>query len=125
MKTVEAVKILAGALGLLCWACPGFLRAQAPPGPLPQVQSKDAAPAPPSIKPKPQLPPRQSILGAWKLNRDDSDDPRQKMQDARGSSSQGGYGGRGHGGGGYPGGGGGGRGGYGGRGQSSESDEAR
>jgi hypothetical protein len=37
--------------------------------------------------------PRTSILGAWKLNRDESDDPRKKMQEARGGN--GGGGGRG------------------------------
>ena len=34
--------------------------------------------------------PRTSILGAWKLNREESDDPRQKMQQARGSGGSGG-----------------------------------
>jgi hypothetical protein len=60
-------------------------------------------------------------LGAWKLNHDDSDDPREKMQQARGSSSNnGGYGGnRGGLGGGFPGG----LGGHGGRPRGGESDE--
>jgi hypothetical protein len=39
--------------------------------------------------------PRSSILGAWKLNRDESDDARKKMQDARGANGGGGGGGRG------------------------------
>ncbi|MBI3405425.1 MAG: hypothetical protein HY046_08210 [Acidobacteria bacterium] len=71
-----------------------------------------------------------TIAGAWELNRDESDDARKKMQDARGSSggSGGGYPGGGRRGGGYPGGGGsrggiGGRGGYGG--QRGQSDEDR
>jgi hypothetical protein len=76
--------------------------------------------------------PRTSIFGAWKLDRDDSDDPQRKMQEARSSdSNSGGYGGNrrmgggypggGYPGGGYPGGGGGGR-----RlGQQNESDEDR
>jgi hypothetical protein len=106
------------ALGLLCFAVPGFVRAQAPPGPLPQAQSKDA---PQQAKPqKPLPPPRQSILGAWKLNRDDSDDARQRLQDARAGENQG-RGGGGRIGGGYPGGGGR-RGGYGGQ---AESDQDR
>jgi hypothetical protein len=107
------------ALGLFCVAVPRFAYAQAAPGPLPQVQSKDAPPA--QVRPaKPLPPPRQSILGEWKLNRDDSDDPREKLQDARAAESQGrGSGGRM--GGGYPGGGGR-RGGYGGQ---SESDQDR
>jgi len=113
------------ALGLMCFTVPGFVRAQSPPGPLPQVESKDAPPAP--ARPQPPLPPpRQSILGAWKLNRDDSDDAQKKLQEARGGESQGrggggGYpGGGGRIGGGYPGGGR--RGGYGGQ---SESDQDR
>jgi hypothetical protein len=62
--------------------------------------------------------PRQSIIGAWKLNRDESDNPRDRMRQSSSGGSRGGYGGRG--GGGYPGGGG--RGGYGG---PRESDEDR
>jgi hypothetical protein len=99
--------------------------AQAPAGPLPGAPPQ---PAPPSAaaKPQEQTPqqkPRTVILGAWKLNRDESDDLRKKTQEARSSSggSRGGYGGRRGGmGGGYPGGP---RGGYGGRG--GESDEER
>ena len=73
--------------------------AQAPAGPV-------SAPPPgavPSAKPRevpPPPPPRQSILGAWTLNRDESDDLRNR-RDSRGTES-GGYGRRG-GGGGYPG----------------------
>jgi len=87
---------------------------QAPPGPLPAAQPQ---PGTASAAKKPQEPPpRTTILGAWKLNPDDSDDPRKRRPDSSGA-------GRGSGrgmGGGYPGGG---RGGYGGRG--GESDEER
>jgi hypothetical protein len=71
--------------------------------------------------------PRTSIFGAWKLDRDDSDDPRKKMQEARNGGSNGGYGGHRRMGGGYPGGGypGGGGGGYGGPRTQRESDEDR
>ena len=90
-------------------ACPGLLCAQAPPGPLPQAQSQDAPPPPAKAQAlKPPVQPRTSILGAWKLDPDDSDDPRKKMQDARGgesSGNNGGYGGGRRMGGGYPGGG--------------------
>jgi hypothetical protein len=100
--------------------------AQAPAGPLPAAPPQ---PAPPSAaKPQEQTPqqkPRTVILGAWKLNRDESDDLRRKTQEARSPSggSGGGYGGRRGGigiGGGYPGGP---HVGYGGRG--GESDEER
>ena len=72
-------------------------------------------------EPRPLPPPRQSILGAWKLNKDESDDTRNRSQD----SNNRGYGGGRPGGGGWPGGGGGG--GYGGHhgGYGGESDEER
>src|SRR2546430_7410618 len=89
---------------------PGAVYRQAPPGPLPAAQPQPG-PAP-AAKPQ-EPPPRTTILGAWKLNPDDSDDPQKRRPDSsRGS-------GRGMGGG-YPGGG---RGGYGRRG--GESDEER
>jgi len=107
---------LAGTLLL----CSQTARAQAPAGP---VGAPPAGTTPASKAPGPASlpPPRQSILGAWKLNRDESDDPRQRNQDSR-DSNGGGYGGR-RGGGGWPGGGmgGGRRGGMGG----GESDEER
>jgi hypothetical protein len=83
----------------------------AAPQPVPAAAAKPVAPLPP---------PRTTILGAWKLNRDESDDPSSREQKSSGSNS-GGSGGR-HGGIGigYPGGG---HGGYGGRG--GESDEER
>src|ERR1700729_2935058 len=84
-------------------AAPGVLRAQETPGPLP--------PPPPQLDPlepaasrspeasasgKP-IPPRTSIAGAWKLNVDDSDDGRKKVQQAQ-SKSQGNGGNGGNGG---------------------------
>ena len=107
------------ALGLLA---AGVAHAQAPSGPI------TAAPAQPAHGPganaqnsAPLPPPRTTILGAWKFNPDDSDDPRKRRQDSR--DSNGGYGGgRGRMGGGYPGGG---HGGYGGRRSGGESDEER
>ncbi len=98
----------------------GEASAQAPPGPVtaPPPGTVPAAKAPEAT---PLPPPRQSILGAWKLNRDESDDPRKRMRNQRDSNSAGGYGGGRPGG--WPGGGGygGRRGGMGG----GESDEAR
>jgi len=112
--------ILAMFVGL-GWLAPVMIHAQAPPGPLPAAQPL----AVPGSAAKPQqeipLPPsRTTILGAWKFDPDDSDDPSKRRQDSR--DSNGGYGGgRGRIGGGYPGGG---RGGYGGR-RGGESDEER
>jgi hypothetical protein len=80
-------------VALLCW--PAGTRAQAPAGPLPAAQSQQ--PSSPEVRTQeqsaPPVKPRTSIMGTWKLNRDESDDARKKMQDARGGD--GGRGGRG------------------------------
>jgi hypothetical protein len=86
--------IAAGSLGFIVAVWTTEATAQAPAGPLPAAQpqprsSPDARPQEQSAPVKP----RTSILGAWKLNRDESDDPRKKMQEARGGN--GGGGGRG------------------------------
>jgi hypothetical protein len=95
--------------------------AQAPPGPLPGTASQDAS-RPAQIKPS-DTPRIKNLAGTWKLNRDDSDDPQKKLQQARGGGrgQGGGRSGGGMGGGGWPGGGG-----YGGRRMGGrESDEER
>src|SRR6266478_6378348 len=99
------------ALGL---AGAEMTHAQAPSGPITAAPSQPArATAASASNPAPPPAPRTTILGAWKFNPDDSDDPSKRRQDSR--DSNGGYGG-GHG-----------RmgGGYGGRGGGGESDEAR
>jgi hypothetical protein len=96
------------AFGFSCAAAlavAGSTRAQAPPGPLPgaQPQPSRSSTANPQNQPT-RAETRTSILGQWKLNRDESDDLRKKMEDARGNSS-GGHGGAGGGGvriGGFP-----------------------
>ena len=78
--------------------CPMLVMAQAPPGPMTLPPAKDApAPAPRPQVQKSALQPRTSIFGEWRFNRDDSDDPQQKMQEAQQDRSQGngGYGGGG------------------------------
>src|SRR5258708_25730315 len=97
-------------------------RAQAPSGPITAAPAQPAhGPESNAQNPAPLPPPRTTILGAWKFNPDDSDDPRNRRQDSQ--DSNGGYGGgRGRMGGGYPGGG---HGGYGGRRGGGESDEQR
>jgi len=99
--------------------------AQAPPGPLtpPPTQATSAQPAPAPPR-KPEVPPRKDIMGAWRFNKDESDDPREKL---RQSSDSGNRGGGGYGGPrvGWPGGGGPmGGGGYGGHRSSSQDDES-
>ena len=81
------------AFGFSCaagLAMAGSIRAQAPPGPLPgaQPQASPSSTANPQNQ-QPRAQTRTSIFGQWKLNRDESDDPRKKMEDARGSSGAG------------------------------------
>jgi hypothetical protein len=108
--------ILSGLLGLAAIAFPALLHAQAPPGPItPAPSSDDSQPnAQPKQQPHQQSQPpatRANLNGSWKLNSDQSDDGRQKMQEAKSSQSNGnggnGGGGRSGGGVGFPGGGGG------------------
>jgi hypothetical protein len=85
----------AGAFGLALLASPVALLAQAPAGPLPAETPRpsETSSAPVNAQPQPQVQPRGSILGGWKLNRDESDDPQKKMQDASQSSRSGSPGG--------------------------------
>ena len=103
---IAAIGLLTAEVGL----------AQAPSGPITAAPAQPAAI--PAAAPKPVAAPtaRTTILGAWKLNLDDSDDPSKRRQDSQDSN-----GGRGRMGGGYPGGG---HGGYGGH-RGGESDEQR
>jgi hypothetical protein len=129
MKSTAFIYVAAVAVfSTMYLALPVSLRAQAPPGPLPA-----APPQPPSASAsksqdqQPQMAARTSILGAWKFNRDESDDARKKMQEARKASegNNSGYGGNRRMGGGWPGGGGGYGGHRGGRGQESGENNER
>ena len=112
--------------GLGC-VVPGAIQAQAPPGPVSAAQPQPVpASAAKAQEQLPAPPPRTTILGAWKFNPDDSDDPSKRRQDSGGSRGSGnGGGGRGRMGGGWPGPGGGVGGGYGGHRGGGESDEER
>jgi len=111
---------ISGTLLVACCLSAQTARAQAPPGPQSAPPPAEGAPPPPPIRKTTPAKPRQTILGTWRLNRDESDNPRDRARQASGRSGGGGYpGGRG-GGGGYPGGGGA-RGPYG----RPESDEDR
>jgi hypothetical protein len=87
MKQVSKLLCVCGA-GLLFAS---FAVAQAPPGPIAPVPSQRSAgepPPPPPVK----IVPRTNILGAWKLNRDESDDPKarsnqRKVNDPNGNRS--------------------------------------
>jgi len=110
MKATPKTILFASALLTAACIIPVRLRAQASPGPMAPAQPQPPAQAPEQAKPKPQLTPEQlrNLAGSWKLNRDQSDDARKKIQEARTENDGGGpYGGHGggHPGGGYPGGG--------------------
>jgi hypothetical protein len=94
------IYLAASGLGLALIGLPMRAGAQAPAGPLPaaQPQPPSAPDARPQEQAAPPVKPRTSILGAWKLNRDESDDPRKKMQDARSADAGRGGGGGGRGG---------------------------
>jgi len=87
------------AFGFSCAAAltiAGSIYAQAPPGPLPGAQPQLS----PSSTANPQnqqtrAEARTSILGQWKLNLEESDDPRKKIEDARTSKGSGSRGGSG------------------------------
>jgi len=115
--------ITAALLALAALAHPARSGAQAPPGPLPGTAAQDSASAPATKAPAPNVPRIKNLAGTWKLNTDDSDDPRKKLQQAHGGGRGQGGGRSGGGmGGGWPGG----HGGYGGRRQGAgESDEER
>jgi len=136
MKTkTTTILLISGLLSAAYVASLGSLRGQAPPGPMRPAQLLPQTQAPAQTKEQQPRQPEQrlTISGAWKLNRDESDDARKKMQEARGGSGVsnrgGSSGGMGRRGGGYPfPGGGGGRGPYGGRGGSmggGQGDEDR
>ena len=122
MKAIYLSKLrVVTGIALLGLLAAEVAHAQAPSGPITAAPQPAGAPAASAPNPAPLPAPRTTILGAWKFNPDDSDDPHKRSEDSRGSN--GGYGGgRGRMGGSWPGGGGGG---YGGRRGGGESDEQR
>jgi len=120
-------------VAILCGLClfpSGRLFAQAPAGPLPPSHPLPPPPPAPPPKKRPQVDPRKTLAGFWKLNADQSDDPQKKLEEARQTKAGSGGGpGGGSGGGGrvgigfpYPGSGGGGNGPYGGGGRGMGGD---
>jgi len=88
MKALHRIVTL-GGIGLVL---AGANFAQAPPGPItpPPGAVADGPPTPPPVK----ITPRKNILGSWRLNRDESDDPRQKSNQRKvNNPNSGGYGG--------------------------------
>jgi hypothetical protein len=79
-----------GALGgMLIFLCAGVAGAQAPPGPISGAPSASdqpvSRPAPPPNN-RWKNPDKPNLAGAWKLNQDESDDPRQRMQQSSGNT---------------------------------------
>src|SRR5208282_5924518 len=73
---------------LLCGVCllgSGLAWPQAPPGPMtpPPNDSASAAAPPPAAPSKPEAKPRKNLLGAWKFNKDESDDGRARLRQQR------------------------------------------
>jgi len=102
MKAKYLTIFFAAGLGIVAAGFGNSAHAQAPAGPLPAAQPQPPS-TPDAARPQAQsapVKPRTSILGAWKLNRDESDDARKKLQDARGADNGRGGGGRRGGGGG-------------------------
>src|SRR6266481_6464230 len=99
--TRRNVLIASQILSLVLLGWPAGARGQAPAGPLPaaQPQAPSSADARPQEQAPPAVKPRTSIMGDWKLNTDESDDARKKIQDARKANGGQGGGGGGRGGG--------------------------
>ena len=96
MKAKYLSICFAAGLGIVAAGFGGVAHAQAPAGPLPAAQPQPPS-TPEAARPQAQsapVKPRTSILGAWKLNLEESDDARKRLQDARGANNGGG-GGRG------------------------------
>lgn len=80
MKRFGKMLILSGA----CLAGAWLAKAQAPPGPLaPPPGQPSVVDVPTPAPKKPEAKPRTNILGAWKFNKDDSDDAREKLKQSR------------------------------------------
>src|SRR5260370_16941220 len=87
MQVVQLARlpILTTLVGL-GWLAPVTIHAQAPAGPITAAPSQPApATAANASNPAPLPPPPTTILGAWKFNPADNDDPNKKTQQPPGS----------------------------------------
>jgi hypothetical protein len=78
-------------IGVLCGAClfpSGRLFAQAPPGPMTPSHPLPPPPKAPPGKSKPAVESRSTLAGFWKLNKEESDDPKNKVESARKSKGE-------------------------------------
>jgi hypothetical protein len=108
-RLTTTMLLVLGAAVLLFPSSP-IAAQDAPAGPLPAAQPSDQPPPAPPARSTAPIAGKPNLAGTWKLNTDESDDPMQKMREARSSQGgrRGGWGG-GMGGGGVWGGGWGGR----------------
>src|SRR5580692_9310034 len=72
-----------GLLFGVCLLCSGRICAQAPPGPMTPSHPLPPPPKAPPAKKKPVVESRSTLAGYWKLNKDESDDPKSKIKDSR------------------------------------------
>jgi hypothetical protein len=96
------------------------LYGQAPPGPLPGGPPQDSPQNARATASRPLAKARDTILGPWRLNTEESEDARQKLRQMHGQNGSGGHGGGVRMGGGYPG-----HGGYGRPAPESEQDREK
>lgn len=87
-QRISSIFSVLGMLVAAFAAACGCVYAQAPAGPLPAAQPQPAPGAAPQNQ-QTKTETRTSIIGRWKLNRDESDDPRKKLEDARTSRGSG------------------------------------
>lgn len=78
-RTTALLALVAG----VCMFPSARLRAQAPPGPMAPSQPLPPPRQAPPAKKKPEIEPRKTLAGFWKLNADESDDARRKLDEAR------------------------------------------
>jgi hypothetical protein len=79
VRTMAWIGMLCG----VCLFCSARVRAQAPPGPMSPSHPLPPPPKAPAAKKKPVVESRSTLAGYWKLNKDESDDPKSKIEDSR------------------------------------------
>jgi hypothetical protein len=85
---IRTQAFVAGAIAIISLAIPALLRAQAAAGPIHPLHTDADSHAPAPVEKKPL--PRHELWGNWTLNSDRSDDPKAKLQKARGPNIGGG-----------------------------------
>ncbi|MGA8222770.1 MAG: hypothetical protein WB780_14050 [Candidatus Acidiferrales bacterium] len=98
-RLISVRRLLAVFSAIMFFGLAGIASAQAPAGPMTPPPGTAPEPPPPSVQGNApaRIGGKPNLAGLWKLNRSDSDDPRQKLQQAnsnsRGQGGRGGWGG--------------------------------